>query len=267
MVTGRSNKGSAGAPSPAGSRKRSLPAKARQAAEAAELASERPRTSPSARSGASGEGGSARRDRSDGDGDGRREARQRRREARRESELIRGAATDFLRDGRAALNGAMGAGKEAGGYAHDRTARLYSKYQKDLPVSYKESMILRNHRADLLRIRGTLQGYVATKYKNVAGLFGALDLDCDGKISMSDWLGGCKMLNFPISEDDARKMFNAIDVNQDNGLDVSVFVPTFRRATPGAIARWPWYRAEDAQLTHVCPRSTRSSCRSWSRER
>jgi len=103
---------------------------------------------------------------------------------------------------------------------------------------------LRNHRADIVRIRKAIQHYTTTKYNNVQGLFRALDLDCDGvvranclgavgcgdsaahhsrrvsanvQISMDDWVQGVKLLNFPISETDARKIFTAIDVDSDNG--------------------------------------------------
>lgn len=34
---------------------------------------------------------------------------------------------------------------------------------------------------------------------------------------MDDWVQGVKLLNFPITEADARKIFTAIDIDSDNG--------------------------------------------------
>lgn len=96
-------------------------------------------------------------------------------------------------------------------------------------IGFRESLALRNYRADLLKIREKFHTYTSTKFKNVRELFGALDVDKDGKISIQDWRQGLKDVNFPISESDAVKMFRAIDIDNDNGLSyaevVSVLEP------------------------------------------
>lgn len=96
-------------------------------------------------------------------------------------------------------------------------------------VHYKAHPFLRESRADLLRIKDQLASFTGTKFKSVKELFGALDVDGDGVISMDDWLTGLKTLNFPINEDEARRMFIAVDADSSNGLDygevVSVLEP------------------------------------------
>lgn len=64
--------------------------------------------------------------------------------------------------------------------------------RSDCTIGFRESLALRNYRADLLKIRSKFHEYTATKFKNIRELYAELDCDKDGQISIQDWRQGLR---------------------------------------------------------------------------
>lgn len=101
---------------------------------------------------------------------------------------------------------------------------------------YRTSLRLRAARSEILRIRGKLQTFAHCKYPNLRKLMQQFDLDRNGEISLSDWLGGLKEHNFPVTEPEARLLFAGLDEDGSNGLSYSELVWLFQ---PASLASLP----------------------------
>lgn len=121
-----------------------------------------------------------------------------------------GASAGSRRGGSAAAGGAAGGSAASAASEHN--------------LHYKASHELRSRRAQLLNIKDKISNYCVTKFRNVPELYMAMDLDRDGKISMSDWLHGRELFNLPITQAEAKAMVSHVRLHVGPALLVAVLL-------------------------------------------